>query len=59
MIQKYEGLDNTGYITDDNGKLKAFIALDNNNERIDLEVFATAVLAQNHYSNLPEDKKLS
>lgn len=43
MIEKYEGLNNVGYILDeDTNKIIAFVAIDNQCERVSTDTFKSA-----------------
>jgi len=43
--EKYQGLDNVGYILD-GFKLKAFVAIDNQGERVSVKTFKSASQAK-------------
>jgi len=47
-IIKYQGIENVAYI-EENGKLKGFVTVDRNNERINDKVFNTATLAKKNF----------
>ena len=51
MIEKYEGLNNVGYILDeDTNKIIAFVAIDNNGERVSVSTFKSAFLAETWFN---------